>query len=238
MNSLLSGRTVRRARPTLETLEDRLSPAVINVVGIADSTAPVITAGHAGTAADPFLAPSLRSAISLANATPGGNTINLTVPGDYKLTLVGTAGETDNAAGELAILPGGGNLTIQNTSGGPVAVDGGNQVRVLDINPAFDFNNLTATPKFTVTLVGFTIQNGLAQPGDGPGGSGGGIRDQGNASLTLTDMVVTNNTASADGGGISMENTVSTPWTLDGEHRQHSLDADAEQHHGQRQPRR
>jgi hypothetical protein len=34
------------------------------------------------------------------------------------------------------------------------------------------------------TLSGFTIQNGRAQPGDVAAGSGGGIRDQGNASLT------------------------------------------------------
>ena len=48
------------------------------------------------------------------------------------------AGETDNAAGEFAILPTGGNLTIVNTSGGTVTVDGNGQDRVFDINPDFD----------------------------------------------------------------------------------------------------
>ena len=68
--------------------------------------------------------------------------------------------------------------------------------------------------KSTVTITGFTITNGLAQPSDGAAGSGGGIRDQGPISLTLNNDVVTNNYATADGGGVSMENSVSTPWTL------------------------
>src|SRR5206468_7874552 len=54
----------------------------------------------------------------------------------------------------------------------------------------------------------------VAQSANAPAGSGGGIRDQGNASLTLTNMVITGNSASADGGGVAMENQVNTPWTL------------------------
>ena len=42
-----------------------------------------------------------------------------------------------------------------------------------------------------MVLKGFTVENGIASPGDGAAGSGGGIRDQGNVNLTLTDMVVT-----------------------------------------------
>lgn len=187
-------------RPQLEYLEDRLAPAVFNVNSLADILNP-------GTGVV-----TLRSAIQAANSTPGGNTINLTVAGTYKITLAGTAGETDNAAGEFAILPAGGNLTIANTSGGAVTVDANHLARVFDINPADTFDPAT---KVVVTMQGFTIQNGLAQPGDLAAGSGGGIRDQGNASLTLTNMVITNNVATADGGGISMENpNGSTPWTL------------------------
>jgi hypothetical protein len=196
----------------VEVLEDRLAPAVFNVISTADNNNPVITAGHAGTAADPFLAPSLRSAITAANATAGDNTVNLAVAGTYKITRPGTPGETDNAAGEFAIVPkaGGGNLTIQNTSGFAVTVDGNHLNRVFDINP-----NPGNTPKATITFTGFTITGGIAAPGDGAGGSGGGIRDQGNVSLTLNDVVVTGNSATADGGGIVMENaTGSTPWTL------------------------
>jgi len=186
-----------------ELLEDRLAPAVYNVVSTADNL-------HAVTKTGPgvFQAPSLRSAIQAANANAGGNTINLTVAGTYRITLAGTPGETDNDAGEFAILPGGGNLAIQNTSGGTAIVDGNHLNRVFDINP-----NDTGT-QFTVTFKGFTVQNGIAAPGDAAGGSGGGIRDQGPVSLTLTNMVIANNVATADGGGVSMENVVSSPWTL------------------------
>jgi predicted outer membrane repeat protein len=60
----------------------------------------------------------------------------------------------------------------------------------------------------------FTLKNGVASPGDAAAGSGGAIRDRGNASLTLTSMVITKCSATADGGAIAMENTVSVPWTL------------------------
>src|SRR6266404_6321771 len=80
----------RSARPGLEHLEDRLVPAVFNVNSLADILNPA-----AGVV-------TLRSAIEAANATPGGNTINLTVPGTYQITLAATAGEVDNAAGEFA----------------------------------------------------------------------------------------------------------------------------------------
>ena len=107
----------------------------------------------------------------------------MTAVGDYKITLADTLNESDNAAGEFAILNTGGDLTIQNTSGGTVAVDANNQNRVFDINPTFDPNN--PTPAFLVTMTGITIENGLAaDPNnpDGPTSSGGGIRDNGNAS--------------------------------------------------------
>ena len=196
----------RRSPLTVEMLEDRWAPAVFNVISLADG-AGTITPTSAGV----FNATTLRAAVTAANATPGGNTINLTVAGDYMITQIGTPGETDNAAGEFAILPTG-NLTIQNTSGGVAVVDGNHLVRVFDINPGATNNPAT---KFLTTFQGFTIENGLASPGDGAAGSGGGIRDQGNQSLTLNNMVVTGNSASADGGGISMENAVgSTPWTL------------------------
>src|SRR5262249_13033146 len=99
----------RRALLELEALEDRAVPAVCTVHSLADVLTPA-----AGVV-------TLRSALQAANHTPGGNTINLTLPGTYAITLPGTPGETDNAAGEFAILPGGGDLTIRNTSGGAVA---------------------------------------------------------------------------------------------------------------------
>jgi predicted outer membrane repeat protein len=246
---------------------------------------------------------TLRSAIQAANTNADPmNTINLTVPGTYAITLPGTAGEVDNAAGELAIfstnLATGSaktNLNIVNTSGGAVTVDGGHLARVFDDNPSLQVgsvnitaggagftgasgitfsaptlaggiqatgtlivsagmvvgvtitnpgtgytmsapptitftgpgagaagNIVLASPKISVSMAGFTIQNGLAQPGDLAAGSGGGIRNLGNANLTLTNMVVASNAASADGGGVVMENSSagtdflggSATWTL------------------------
>jgi hypothetical protein len=151
---------------------------------------------------------TLRSAIQAANSRSGGNTINLTVAGVYKITLPG-ANTGSNATGAFVILPGGGNMTIVNTSGGVVVVDGNKLDRVFDINPS-----ASTSPAFTVTMHGFTIINGLAQPGDLAPGSGGGIRARSVASVTLTDMIVTGNEATADGGGIAMENAVNSVWTL------------------------
>src|SRR5260370_136171 len=73
------------------------------------------------------------------------------------------------------------------------------------------------TTKFLVTMQVFTITNGDAFDQGNPDGltsTGGGIRDQGNTSLTLTNMVITNNVSNADGGGVVMANTVNSSWTL------------------------
>src|SRR4051794_1751450 len=92
----------RRYRFSLELLEDRIVPAVFNVNSTLDILKP-----PAGTV-------TLRSAIQQANNTPGGNIINLTVPGTYRITIPG-ANTGTNASGAFAILPGGGNLTMVNT---------------------------------------------------------------------------------------------------------------------------
>jgi hypothetical protein len=63
----------------MEGLEERLAPAVFNVHSTADILNP------------PAGVVTLRSAIQQANATPGSNTINLTVAGTYKITLAGAA---------------------------------------------------------------------------------------------------------------------------------------------------
>jgi hypothetical protein len=204
----------RRSLPRLEALETRLAPAVFNVNTTADLSitggvnADGTIVGSAGTV-------TLRSAIQAANANSGagGNTINLTRTGTYAITLKGTAGETDNLAGEFSIFPTApnGNLTIVNMSGGAVAVDGGGGNRVFDINASNTTNPSTA---FLVTMQGFTIQDGVASPGDLAPGTGGGIRDQGNQSVTLTNMVLTSNSSTADGGGLVMENTTNSSWTL------------------------
>jgi fibronectin-binding autotransporter adhesin len=205
-------RRTYHARPQLEILEDRVVPAALGTVTL-DVTSTTDSLTQAGT---------LRNAIQTANAdfangTATAVTINILTAGTYQTTLPGTAGETDNKAGEFAIFtdpatPVGSNLTIQNNSGGVVTIDANHQNRVFDINP----NNLLANGGVlgAVTLTGLTIENGVAQPGDAGPGSGGGIRDTGPVDLTLNNDIVTSNVATADGGGISMENVASTKWAL------------------------
>src|SRR4051794_29901939 len=112
-----SGARRRRYRSTIEYLEDRCVPAVFNVNSLLDAFAP------------PAGVVTLRSAINQANQTPGPNTINLTVGGTYAITIPGAGTGTD-ASGAFTILPGGGDLTIANTSGAPVTVSGGGLDRV------------------------------------------------------------------------------------------------------------
>jgi predicted outer membrane repeat protein len=199
----------------VEVLEDRCVPAVFNVTGLGDGLFPVMRTGP-----NTFDAPTLRSAIEAANATAGNNTINLTVRGTYQITIPpaspdDTPATENNATGDFDIIPNasspaGSRLMIVNTSRGRVAVSGNGLDRVFDINP----NNATPPAGFTVVLKGFTIEDGIASPGDGAAGSGGGIRDQGNVNLTLTNMVVTHNSATADGGGLVMFNMTEGSWTL------------------------
>jgi hypothetical protein len=181
----------------LECLEDRVVPAVINVTTLADGT------GH-GT---------LRVAIADVNgnnaAGDTNNTINLTVAGTYNIGQLGALPIFRNAKPTQSGL----TLNIVNTSGGNVAISGDGLSRVLDINP----NDITPANNVVlgaVTITGVTIENGLAQPGDGATGSGGGIRDQGPVDLTLNNDTIINSNATADGGGISMENGASTKWKL------------------------
>ena len=78
----------RRPALYLEALEDRCVPATFNVNTLADLSlaAGVNANGTIGTSSTI----TFRSAIQAANNTPGDNTINLTVAGDYRLTLTPT----------------------------------------------------------------------------------------------------------------------------------------------------
>jgi hypothetical protein len=192
----------QRVRPRLEYLEDRVVPAVIDVTSLADGTGP-------GT---------LRSAIAQANTNNANgdtnNTIDIMVAGTYNVgqSGLGALSIFSNAKATQSGL----SLTIQNLSGGNVVISGDHSTRVFDINP----NVVTPAGNVVlgaVTINGVTISNGLASDAanpDGPNASGGGIRDQGPVDLTLNNDIVTNSSASADGGGVSMENVASTKWKL------------------------
>jgi hypothetical protein len=179
-------------------MEARRVPATNFVTGLADGPGDpnLVTPTAQG-----FDAPSLRAAISFHNITPTANAIDRTIPGVYSITRpnVGGVGEDQNQTGDFDILAAGGDLTIANTSGGPVTVNGNGLDRVFDINPNFNFSLNNPTPKFTVTLQGFTITDGYAfspnfTDGNGAMGSGnnpadvvgGAIRDSFNASLPRT----------------------------------------------------
>jgi predicted outer membrane repeat protein len=214
-----SSQSVRCCRLRFIHLEDRTVPAVFRVNSLADlSLSPgvnpatgQITGTHTVT---------LRSAVEAANAAPGSNTILLTRAGTYRITIPPAAPDDtpateNNLSGDFDIIPNaasaaGSTLKIVNASGGAVTVSGNHLDRVFDINP----DDIAPPAGFGVVLQGFTITDGNASPGDGAAGSGGGIRDQGNVDLTLKNMVLTRNNATADGGGVVMFNTVEGSWTL------------------------
>lgn len=175
-----SGRRRRGLWRGLEGLESRVVPAVFNVNSLADILSP-----PTGTV-------TLRSAVQAANTTPGPNTINLTVAGSYLITS--SSQISDNTAGEFAILTTD-NLLITNTSGGAAIVDGGGLNRVFDVNPT------AAAISNTVTFQGFEITGGSVNR---TSNNGGGIRALGGTNIVLNGMLLTDNVATKNGGGIAV----------------------------------
>jgi predicted outer membrane repeat protein len=169
------------SRPALESLENRLAPAFF-----------------VNSAADILIPPpgvvTLRSAIAAANAAPGDNVIELTVPGIYRAVHLdgsgtGAFGIDGNSSG---------SLLIENTSGGAVTVDANQLSRVFSID--------SGGPGFTVSMTGFTITGGLAL-GAVPSSDGGAILNLNGVVLNLSQMVLTNNTA-ASGGAVFTTGTM------------------------------
>jgi len=127
---------------------------------------------------------SLRQAIIDANANSGTDTITFVGSGTYMLTIAGT-GENAAATGDLDITD---DLIIIGNGTGNTIIDGGGLDRVFDIFPGA-----------TATISDLTIQNGgNVTQGGGIQATGGG----GGAQLTLTNVVLQNNSASNFGGGI------------------------------------
>jgi predicted outer membrane repeat protein len=132
---------------------------------------------------------TLRAAIMHGNSIKGDETIELPA-GVYKLTLQGHD-EDDGATGDLDITDG---LTITGAGALTTIVDGKKaKDRVFDI-----------AEEVTVVLQDFTVRRGAAPTKDIDDQRGGGLRNEGE--LTLTRMIVTRcRTGDADGGGISNE---------------------------------
>src|SRR5262245_35406783 len=181
-------RTVRkdlvRLRPRLEALEDRLAPAILTVNSLLDTA----------SARDGYL--SLREALPIVNTSPALSTLSTQRQGQSSGAL--HAGGTDTiqfdhnqVTGPITLggtelelsLPGGtASITITGGAAG-VTVDGNHASRIFRVDSGTQ-----------VTISGLTIQHGLAA-------NGGGIMTSGN--LTLTDDVITGNTAQGSNGVIA-----------------------------------
>lgn len=149
--------------------DGNFDPSTSNTVAqviIACLTNPVVT-----SAADDGSAGTLRHAI--ANVC-NNNTITFNIAGAGPHTITLTTGEIPVAK----------NVTIKNTSGESITVNGNNLSRVFNINPGF-----------TVAMTSLTISGGNSST------AGGGILNDG--TLTLVNSTVSGNSTSIDGGGIS-----------------------------------
>jgi hypothetical protein len=201
-------RTIRKAparyRPLLETLEDRLAPAILTVTTLSDLTP------HTGT--------SLRDAINIAGA---GDTIQFTpgLNGAINLSMA------DGNQGTLTLAK---NVTI-DASGASITVEGGTTPGIVGNAQPFIVNSAV-----TAIMNNLTISNGFNKSGAVGGGifnlgtltvndctvsgnsilgkniAGGGIANEG--TLTVNNCTISGNSVGGGmndvGGGIENEGTL------------------------------
>jgi hypothetical protein len=146
---------------------------------VAPATFTVTTLADAG-------AGSLRDALAKADASPGADTIKFKLPappahGENVILL--TSGELTSK----------GNVTIMGPGSGKLTIDANNASRVFDIN---DGNAATDSP---ATISGLSIIRGKSS------GNGGGVYSR--ESLSLNDVVVSQCSTGAHGGGLSVAGT-------------------------------
>ncbi len=127
---------------------------------------------------------TLRAAIQEADALAGMDDITLPA-GTYVLTIAGAA-ENVSVTGDLDITT---SMSITGAGADVTIIDGGGLDRVFDLNKS----------NITVSISAVTIRNGFA----GSGGSGGGITTFGCSTVTFTNVVVRDNVATSNGGGIN-----------------------------------
>jgi hypothetical protein len=140
----------RRFRPTLETLDDRITPATFVVTLATDTglTDSLMTPLGPGTAGD------LRNAIFQADQTPGTQNV---------IDLTGVSGTiTLSAMLPPIFTTGSGSLLIVGSGASNLTISGNNQFRDFFITSG------------TVGIANLTIANGMAKGGAGAAGSGGG----------------------------------------------------------------
>jgi CSLREA domain-containing protein len=207
----------KRSRPSfplrlVELLEDRTNPSFYLVTGTGDGAGTVDT-GHAGTSGDPFLATTLRAAVTAANAISGADTITFdptVFAAPQTITLGGT---------ELLLTDTTGATTITGPATG-VTVSGNNASRVfaVDANVTASLSGLTITNGSRATYGGGVYNRGTATLTDctisgNSAGLGGGVYNRGTA--TLTNCTISGNTTTASpvsdyftGGGVRSSGTL------------------------------
>lgn len=218
-------RKSRRTRLQIESLENRLVPAVLNVTTFAD----VVDANDGRL--------SLREAISQANATTGVDTIQLAA-GVYEIERLG-AGENNNATGDFDVFN---PLILKGAGAGATLIDAAHLDRVFDVRVGnATFNNLTIRNGFVPNddgggiFVDGNVRLNNCNLLDNAGLQGGGISAGGNVTLnrctvsdnaslqidgggiyagagtvTVMQSRVSDNHATDDGGGISASNVIVT----------------------------
>lgn len=143
--------------------------------------------------------PSLRAAVSAANANPGADQIDLQA-GTFRVEVGSLTTEDNNASGDLDIKD---DLTIKGA--------GADQTTILGALPANEGERDIQIPgNANLTLSGLTVSGGRGSENEAYS-LGGGIDGVGTGTLTLEGVVVSNNVAMggkasfADGGGIAKE---------------------------------
>lgn len=192
-----------------------LPDPTFNVNRTDDPTPPASLAGVCNNVANDC---SLREAVLKANATAGTDTISIPA-GTYTLTIARASGSpppedartgTLDVTDSVNIVGAGQNTTIiqagtlgVNDPGGPNGVD-----------KVFSFNqDILAFTDATVSVSTLTIQNGFNRGNESITDGWGGAFDcdtggSGNASVSLTNVTLNNNTlTSGEGAGFAMFNT-------------------------------
>jgi hypothetical protein len=165
------------------------APPAAAVVFQVDSTDDEVDATIDGTCASASGACTLRAAVQEAEATEDGDEIQLPA-GKYVLKLVGIF-ENSSATGDLDITY---DLTI-NGAGPGLTIVQGKKDRVFDVFGA----NLVSISNLTITKGAVLTKD--PSPPEEP--EGGGIVIYPDATVNLTDVVVSRNKCSDDGGGIA-----------------------------------
>ncbi|HBU02459.1 MAG TPA: hypothetical protein DEB20_08005 [Acidimicrobiaceae bacterium] len=201
MHNLLGGTPIRHRSGRVVALG---STAVLAAAGagplvlLTSSTASANAALVVSTLADSG-AGSLRQAMLDANSAAGVDTITFTAG------LTGTI----NVLSDLPSLTGG--VDLQGPGASVITIDGGWTAAggPSTGQSLFVLDNLVVADGAS-TISGVTITGGYPRDINGKLNGGALLKDQGDADLTITDVVLTGNYAPDDGGAMNLQNTNGT----------------------------